>query len=70
MNVIPANKAIFLCFFSFPIISINFLTISFLTRNTRLILGLAIPTDVPMTVLNEQTETLLASDKTSKILPS
>ena len=43
--------------------------IPLLVRYTRLILALAIPTGVPMIVVNKQRETpLLASDKTSRVL--
>ena len=43
--------------FFFLIVYKNILTIALLTRNTRLIQALAIPTGLPMIVLNEQGET-------------
>ena len=43
--------------------------IPLLIRNTRLIPALAIPTGVPMTIVNEQREkTLLATDKTRRLV--
>lgn len=47
----------------------NILRIPLITRNTRLILALAIPTDAWITVANEQIEVLLlAPEKVRKVL--
>ena len=45
--------------FFFPIVLRNILAISLLTRNTRIKLALAIPTDVLMTAVNKQRKALL-----------
>ena len=69
-NLLPANQAIFLClFFFFFFIFRTILAIPILIRNTTLTIALAIPTGVPMTVVNEAQETALdAPDQTSKVL--
>ena len=52
-----------------PIVFKNISTIPSVTRKTRLIQALAIPTDVQMTVVYLKRETALpATDKTSKAL--
>ena len=45
--------------FYFPVVFKNILIFPLLIRNTRIILTLAIPTGVPMTVVNEKREKLL-----------
>ena len=69
-NLLPANQAIFLClFFFFFFVFRTILAIPILIRNTTLTIALAIPTGVPMTVVNEAQETALdAPDQTSKVL--
>ena len=66
----PDNKVVFLfLIFSLFIVFGNILTIPLLIGNTRLILALAIPTGIPMTVINQQRKTpLLTPDKTSTAL--
>ena len=64
------NKVVFLfLIFSLFIVFRNILTIPLLIGNTRLILALAIPTGIPMTVINQQRKTpLLTPDKASTAL--
>ena len=63
-NLLMANKAIFLCLFLFlPIVFGNILMISFLSRNTRLILPLNIPKGVPMIVNGKRETSRFTPDK-------
>ena len=68
-NLLMANKAIFLCLFLFlPIFFRNILTISFLSRNTRLILPLNIPKGVTMIVNGKRETSRFTPDKKSSFV--
>ena len=69
-NLLLANITILLCiFFSFRVVSDNYLTIPVEIENARLKVNLAFPTGAPITVANDTIEMLrLAADKTIKDL--
>ena len=69
LSLLLASKTIFLLFFLFLTIAFkNNLTIPLLKRNTRLILAHAIRVGGTIALANEKRETLLAPDKTNKVL--
>ena len=68
-NLLLANITILLCFFFLFLVAFNnFFTSPVHNENARLRLALAIPTGIPITVVNDAIETLpIVTDRTINI---